>query len=238
MGVISLSTREKCVTGGARRLMKALSRVRLAGLGAFIALSLSACVSVMSEQECQIADWTSLGRQDGANGLSLEKFNQRTAQCGKFNIPPDAAAYNAGREQGLNLYCTPQNGFQQGAAGRRYQGVCLGRNEGAFLQEYGLGKELYRLRSSYDYAVREYDNAVSSIRSDRYDIKRLRNKRQDPNLTDEERDKIRRRIRRLRDSIRYNEDRLSYLSRQISRTLYQLERFQSSLNARRYSLPY
>ncbi len=217
---------------------RTLKSARLIGLGVFFVIGLSACASVMSEQDCQIANWGAIGQQDGLNGLSFEKFNQRTAQCTKFNILPDQAAYNAGRELGLNAYCTPQNGFQQGASGRRYQGVCVGRNEGAFLNEYAIGKQLYRLRSAYDYAVNEYENALSSIRSNRYDIKRLRDRRQNPNLTDEERAKIRKRIRRARESIEYHENRLGYLNREIRRRLYDLERFQATLGARRYGSPY
>jgi hypothetical protein len=109
--------------------------------GALLLLLLSACAGGMSRNECASADWRAYGIEDGAAGRSLAALNDRAAECARFGLPVDAAAYERGIEQGLNLFCTPSRARQLGFSFEPYRQQCVGRNEAAFLAAYEEGRE-------------------------------------------------------------------------------------------------
>lgn len=108
----------------------------------------SGCAS-MSKEECLYADWGAIGYEDGAAGRPVSAVSPRRQACAKkAGVTVDMAAYRAGREEGLALYCEPANGYAVGANGGRYYGVCSGRREDAFLAAYETGRRLYQLESA------------------------------------------------------------------------------------------
>lgn len=104
-----------------------------------IAITVSSCAT-MNKDECLTADWKTIGYGDGTNGYEASRIAQHTSACAEHKIRPDLNAYNQGRDQGLNQYCIPSTGYNKGASGYRYNGVCSGHNEGAFVDalNYGL----------------------------------------------------------------------------------------------------
>ena len=127
------------------------------------AASLSACGTVMTENDCAGADWRALGEQDGDQGLTFEQFGKRAEACAKFGFSADQAAYDAGRKAGLSRYCTPEGGFYAGRTGESYRGVCLPQDEELFLSEFELGAELYARETAYDKAIKDYEEAVQAL---------------------------------------------------------------------------
>jgi len=107
-------------------------------------LVLGAC-STMSAKECGVLDWHSVGYEDGVAGLPGNHIARYREACGKYGVGTDLAAYQAGRESGLQEYCQPANGFRVGARGDEYQGVCPAPVEREFLGAYESGHELYTL---------------------------------------------------------------------------------------------
>ena len=101
----------------------------------------------MSAEECQLADWQTIGYEDGVAGYSGDAIARHRKSCAKAGVQPDRAAYELGRAEGLESYCDPINGYRVGVNGGTYRGVCNAEMEPSFLTAYHEGRELHRLRS-------------------------------------------------------------------------------------------
>src|ERR1044072_7453943 len=84
---------------------------------------LTGCNS-MSAQECLATDWRTVGYEDGVNGFAGDRIGRYRNACSEDGGTPDLAQYQTGREQGLQEFCKPANGFRVGAHGGNYSGVC------------------------------------------------------------------------------------------------------------------
>ena len=124
-------------------------------------IGLGGCAS-MSEEECVMSDWHTIGFEDGSQGYTGERLGDHRRACAEHGIAPDFQAYQAGRDEGLGLYCQPSRGFNLGASGGQYRGVCSANLEAEFLDGYRAGAELYNLRANVSAAnsqisAREYE---------------------------------------------------------------------------------
>ncbi len=105
-------------------------------------LFLGACASLTQEQ-CQNGDWRGIGYSDGVNGRLESYISRHFDACSEAGIVPDTAAWMAGRTQGLTLYCTPQNAYSIGRAGREINPVCPASQASALFQSWDWGQEYY-----------------------------------------------------------------------------------------------
>lgn len=112
-----------------------------------VMLGLSGCAS-MSADECAMSDWRTIGFEDGAQGYTADRLGNHRKACAKHGVAPDFDAYQSGRSEGLRQYCQPSRGFNVGAAGGRYNGVCPGDMEPDFVDAFNSGHQLYNLRAS------------------------------------------------------------------------------------------
>lgn len=112
---------------------------------------ISGCAS-MSSEECASSDWMAVGYEDGSRGYTSDRFATHRKACAKHGITADFAAYQQGRGDGLLEYCRPSRGYNLGASGSRYNGVCAADLEPEFLDAYRAGQELYSLRSNVNAA--------------------------------------------------------------------------------------
>ena len=110
---------------------------------ASITVLVSSC-STMNKNECLNADWRTIGYSDGARGYKASRIGEHRSACAEHNIRPDLNAYNSGREEGLNKYCTPTTGYNKGLSGYRYKGVCSGHNERDFVEALNYGLAVYK----------------------------------------------------------------------------------------------
>lgn len=110
-------------------------------------IALSGCAS-MSGDECVTSDWTAVGYEDGSRGYTSERFGDHRKACAKHGITPDFQAYQGGRTDGLVEFCQPSRGYNLGASGGRYNGVCAIHLEDDFLDAYRVGQQLYTLKSN------------------------------------------------------------------------------------------
>ena len=134
-------------------------------------LVLSGCAG-MSDEECMATDWSAVGYEDGARGYTAESFSRHRKACAKHGITADFGAYQAGRDRGLVEYCQPGRGYDVGASGGRYHGVCSADLEPDFLDAYNAGYHLYTLRSNVNRAnsgiynkERELENVNKEMRA-------------------------------------------------------------------------
>ena len=107
-------------------------------------LGAAACTTLTVEQRttaCQATDWASYGQNDGILGVAAGERTKKFADCAALGYPADLTAYHAARAAGLGTYCTVENGYEVGYAGRRYRKVCPPGLETAFLQGYEQGRK-------------------------------------------------------------------------------------------------
>ncbi len=114
-------------------------------------LVMSGCAS-MSAEECMSSDWYAIGFEDGARGYGADQLSNRRQACAKHGVTADFQAYQSGRTEGLKEFCQPQRGFNVGAAGGRYNGVCPAHLEPGFLDAFRVGAQLHSLRSNVNSA--------------------------------------------------------------------------------------
>jgi Protein of unknown function (DUF2799) len=148
-----------------------------------LAAALSGCAS-LSENECQTADWESIGYRDGSRGYDAGRIVHHAEACAEYNIKADRELYEEGRVRGLELFCTSANGLRIGRQGSAYTGVCPLSLEQEFVRGYELGRELHALDSHMQQLQSEVQRVQAELR------------REEPPLTDKERDAL---LYRLRD---------------------------------------
>ena len=122
-----------------RKWISGLMVVVLAGLGG---------CATMSADECLTVDWSAIGYEDGARGYSTDRFGSHRKACAKHGVSANLAEYQRGHAQGVEVFCQPSRGFDYGASGGNYNGVCPTLLEDAFLDAYRVGHQLYTLRAN------------------------------------------------------------------------------------------
>ncbi len=155
--------------------------------------------ATLSKNECLEADWFEIGRKDGMIGEHRALFQKHIDACKKHDISPNRNDYYAGRDAGLSIYCTENNGFEQGRRGKRYQYVCPPDLEPEFLNGFNQGREIYK----YESKVASIERRLKEIEKQ---IEGKEKKLHSSKLSDKKRTIIRSEIKSLeieyRDSVR------------------------------------
>jgi len=128
-------------------------------LFATIALLASTSGCSVSEKTCLQNDWQTLGYKHGEDGKSADALNRYIKDCAEHGVTPDASAYSAGYEVGIELYCTAENGVKEGSEVNEYSGACPAELEKPFLENYleGLRLAMDELKIEYDQDTIELD---------------------------------------------------------------------------------
>lgn len=103
---------------------------------------LSGCAT-LGKNECLYADWRTIGYEDGARGFPASRIGNHRKACTKHGIAPDFELYEQGRLQGLQEYCTLQQGYGLAISGKIYSNVCPDYLEHDFLEGYNQGRIVY-----------------------------------------------------------------------------------------------
>jgi len=106
--------------------------------------------TTMSPEKCQQTNWYELGKSDGVNGRSQKKFDKYQRACSEVGVPADQLKYEAGRGDGLRVYCTYENGHQIGLRGQSYNGVCPRDIEPEFMRGYSVGQSEFAVQQRED----------------------------------------------------------------------------------------
>lgn len=131
-----------------------------------LAVLIAGCASGLSREECQLADWRTIGYEDGLRGLPQSRIGGHRKACAEYGVALNLDAYRGGWEQGVQSYCQPGNAYRLGRAGSKYSAVCPAGLEPGFLQAYGQGREIYALESE----VRRLQRTLSHKRNRIADI--------------------------------------------------------------------
>ncbi|MDG2375070.1 MAG: DUF2799 domain-containing protein [Woeseiaceae bacterium] len=125
---------------------------KLVGIISIVSLlGLSGCAT-MSADECAMGDWHMIGYEDGSMGYTADRLGKHRRACAKHGVTPDLVAYQEGRRDGLRHFCQPSRGFNLGASGGQYNGVCPGDMEPDFVDAFNTGQKLYNLQSQVNNA--------------------------------------------------------------------------------------
>ena len=141
--------------------MKLWKLLTLLSIPATLALS-SGC-AVISENECQAGLWYERGIEDGARGRSQATVYEIAQKCHEYGVRADTAAWMRGHEEGVEQYCTPENGFVVGRRGRDYEGVCTGPTADLFLANYERGLAVYQAEQQYAALANRYEQVEREV---------------------------------------------------------------------------
>jgi ribosome modulation factor len=126
--------------------------------------------ATLDKDECRLADWRLIGYQDGVSGKSAAVVGDYREDCAKHAVVPDLDAYRAGRQEGLQQYCTTSNGYRLGNAGRSFAAVCPVALEHDFREAYNAGRTLYQARSAVNTThshIRQRKQTLTNLEDDR-----------------------------------------------------------------------
>lgn len=195
---------------------------------AILALALSGCAT-MDRDECLMADWRSVGFEDGRDGHLSSYVGEHREACAEHGVKPDLTEYLAGHSQGIVEYCRPHNGFQLGLSGHAYRGECPAGLEAAFVASHANGYGLYqrerevdRLRFELDQNLSREDHLQQMIIKKRALLASLENSR-------EEREDIRAEIEELVDERWRKRRAIRRLEHRLEQALLDLDTYQEEL---------
>ncbi|WP_406828874.1 DUF2799 domain-containing protein [Microbulbifer sp. ARAS458-1] len=127
------------------------------------ALALTSGCAVISENECQAGLWYERGIEDGARGRSQATVYEIAQKCHEYGVRTDTTAWMRGHEEGVEQYCTPENGFVVGRRGRDYEGVCTGPTADLFIANYERGLAVYQAEQQYAALANRYEDAEREV---------------------------------------------------------------------------
>jgi len=131
-------------------------------LGVSLSLMAGGCAT-LDKSECRQADWTIIGLEDGARGRPVSYIGNHRKACAEYGVKPDLALYQRGHADGLKQFCTADNGFSLGRAGRTYNNVCPPDLNGQFLAGYETGRELHALSSDINRMQNDVRNMQTEL---------------------------------------------------------------------------
>lgn len=157
---------------------------------------MTGCATIPAEQ-CAQVNWFALGVEDGRKGYTADRIAKHREACAAVNVAPDERAYFAGRTDGLRHYCTPENAFSEGLAGREYRGVCPPAVDRIFARNHSAAYAVFKVRDNLQSVENRIDSKEKELqkkkKSDR-ERKELRNEIRD---LDEKRRSLRDEVYRL-----------------------------------------
>ncbi len=122
---------------------------------------LTSCAT-MNKEECLSANWFEIGKKDSSQGRSTSRMLEHGEACQEYGVQPNAELYNKGHQEGLNIFCTPENGLQVGRRGAHYShGFCPSHLETGFLKKYSIGIKVH----SYEMKLLSLNREISEKES-------------------------------------------------------------------------
>lgn len=168
-------------------------------LGLSFLLGLTTACATLSQSECLQSDWHELGVRDGTQGYARERLDEHKTACAEYGISPDPNAYHEGRKAGLEIYCTAENGLEQGKTGATYNHVCPAELETVFLKNHKLGHEIYELTQQIHKVEHEIEKKEKRLTKEDMSDQQRKQVRDEIRDLDRERARLRRSVSVLED---------------------------------------
>lgn len=117
-----------------------MNKIFYTGLLTALTLSMSGCAYW---KRCDL-NWYELGLQDGLKGLEASHVDSHRHLCLDTPVEPDYKAYDMGHWDGLNDFCSAENGLAYGRNERAFPIVCE-HHESDFALGYEKGQAIIPL---------------------------------------------------------------------------------------------
>jgi hypothetical protein len=186
----------------------------------------------MSREECETADWFTVGHSDGKQGRPTQDVERHQKACSKHGISLDMETYLDGWDDGVLRYCTRDGGFKAGSSGGKYAGVCPADLEDEFLIAYNDGHHLYELRSKADGIESDISWREERIRKIDDKLETFHRNLYSSGKTEEDRKKIRKRIKELTKERRELREKVVDLRYDLRRADAKYEDYRSHVEPR------
>lgn len=122
-------------------------------------LLLAGCATTpkLTPQQCTQANWQDIGKKDGMQGRSGAYFAHYIATCPTItSSSPVRKLWEAGRQSGLESYCTELNAYKLGREGYDWQPVCPLEGIEKLEDAYSEGRYYYQRQRDLDYLSSPY----------------------------------------------------------------------------------
>ncbi|MGY6703446.1 DUF2799 domain-containing protein [Roseinatronobacter sp.] len=127
--------------------------------------ALASCASI-SREECLAGDWEAIGLRDGAAGARPDiQFDRHQRQCSKVDVTPDRGQWQRGHDLGLQRFCTPLSGLEQGQRGRINHNLCPADLAAGFDEGHALGLREHAQRVRVQNVLTEISNLQDQNRA-------------------------------------------------------------------------
>ncbi|WP_299437021.1 DUF2799 domain-containing protein [uncultured Rhodospira sp.] len=207
-------------------------RRRLAGVGVLAAMVVVTGCASLSREECLRGDWAAIGYSDGLHGRSQARLGDHFEACADHGVSPNPTAYRTGWASGVQVYCQPGNGFDLGASGRTYRGVCPPSLEGAFLSAYRAGRGLYEHRQAVEALERDLDRLRRDLDRVADDMHAREDRLAAGDLDPGAREQLHVQLRRLAEQQGTLRERRTHLRRDLDAARRELEAYRSHVRFR------
>jgi hypothetical protein len=155
---------------------------RKVGLAYYCTSSQKAAKSSEEERKNDQGDWLAIGFYNGKQGEPLSKLKYYVENCSQHDIQVDMDIYQTGWHDGITQYCTSENGYKVGSAGKNYDNACPEHLAGAFLDQYiaGLSSRLSSIENNMDFKLSSANRLANQLEmtDDKEARKSLRNQLQ------------------------------------------------------------
>ena len=136
-----------------------------------VGLTLAGCAGrpSMSENQCAVGDWQTVGYRDGVSGKRSSALLRHQDACMEHGIAPDRTSYMLGWKEGAGDYCQPNNGFYIGERGWSHNNICPQELRAGFLTAYQDGQRLYNARlavSNLEWEIDQKTGRLDVIKSE------------------------------------------------------------------------
>jgi hypothetical protein len=175
--------------------------MRFFAIFSLLSLALAGCAGKpsMSEHQCAVGDWQTVGYRDGVNGRRSTALLTHQDACMEHGVAPSRASYMLGWEEGAREYCQPNNGYHIGERGWSHNNICPQDLQAGFLTAYQEGQRLYQARVAVSNLEWEIDQKTSRLASIKSEIISAGAAQLNSELSVEERVQLGARVQRLLD---------------------------------------
>lgn len=140
------------------------------GIFLLMTLWMSGCAT-LSQEECQVADWYTIGFEDGSSGHATSYIAHHRKSCAKHGITPNLESYTQGHARGLDNYCTASNVFTTASQGRDFPSVCPSTRYPGLDAAFTSGRLYYTLSVELDTLSHQREDLINELNTLRLKVK-------------------------------------------------------------------
>lgn len=132
----------------------------------FSALLVLPGCATLDKDDCLSANWHDIGHKDGSKGYKSERYLKHNEACQEHNVRVNTADYRNGWNEGIEEFCTEDNGWRVGLEGKTYHKSCPKRLKLEFYNAYQLGRDVYEKEQNLEKINKKLERVVDKLADD------------------------------------------------------------------------